>query len=471
MMPGFDFIIYGNNIAALVSALQLGKKHKVALINPVPNWGAHFAGTVIDDIKYDVGMNFFEFTTFHPQSDDLLSYNPMIRNDSARFFHLVESFFYYRLPIVQVPEPKCCVMDAWEDDIIISNNFDILKKLPEEIQLNIKKELQAILDSGPNPLHARNKSTDEALFLQTDYKTVSVANHGQTFHDLFIEPICRKIFNLSSSQIPALFHRTAWAPLFYPETLLDAFAGKETFRSPTLFHYPREGYFAKAVEVLVGEIQQSSNISIITKKPKNLVFEDKTTIIDFEDGSISGNKLVWTSDLSTLLSLNGIKLDPYQSQKASLVLVFLQMDTKRLKKQFSTVYVCDMETCIYRATNQDYAAQTNNPTSRLVFEMNHDLLLEKGITDNEAIVKHVVDFLTSEEIITDAFSPDLFTVKVLKNSVNLPVRPNYYNFQKMHKLAAENCGVVELIGTASGFTSASFNDQVVQALKLEKKYC
>ena len=89
-MKTFDFAICGNNTGALVAAIELGKKHKVVIVNPAPNWGAHFAGFPVNGENFDIGMNFFEFTTFHKPSTDLMSYNPAVRNDSARFFKLVE---------------------------------------------------------------------------------------------------------------------------------------------------------------------------------------------------------------------------------------------------------------------------------------------------------------------------------------------------------------------------------------------
>ena len=105
-MKNFDFVICGNNTGALVSAIELAKKHSVAIINPSTNWGGHFSGLPINGESFDIGMNFFEFTTFHKSSNDIMSYNPSVRNDSARFFKLVEEYAASRVDYVEVDDIK-----------------------------------------------------------------------------------------------------------------------------------------------------------------------------------------------------------------------------------------------------------------------------------------------------------------------------------------------------------------------------
>ena len=64
----------------------------------------------------------------------------------------------------------------------------------------------------------------------------SVLNHGEKFHDAFIEPMVRKIAGRASSEIAAKFHRSIWMPIFWPTTL------RSRKSIPTKFHYPKHGY-------------------------------------------------------------------------------------------------------------------------------------------------------------------------------------------------------------------------------------
>jgi protoporphyrinogen oxidase len=468
-MSTYDFIIYGNSVGALISALELAKKHKVALVNPAPNWGAHFAGLKINNTSFDIGMNYFEFTTFHQQSNDLLSYNPDARNDSARFAHLIQKYFEEMGSIVEVPTPLCYFEGVFSKDIVITNELEILRQLPLPLRNKIRKELEDIVKGGKSELHTSNKKKNEALFLNTSYEEVSLANHGYTFHNTFIEPLCKKIFNISSKDIPALFHRVAWTPLFYPETLLDAFDHPEKQLAPTIFHYPGEGYFAKCIETLTERSQDNTNITIVREKTDRIAI-DENYVFHFGDKQASAKHLVWCGDLPTLLAATGINSAVPEFRKASIALVFLTISKSLLVKEFSTLYVCDENEMIYRITNQDYSAQNNSDTVRMVFEFNNDLLAAKGITDDHGLIENVQKFLNTSGI-TEATMPSTqFAVKIFKNAVNLPVLSNFNTFTKLHATVREQLKDVELIGAAAGFVATSFNDQVVQAMKLGVKY-
>src|SRR5690348_8273511 len=49
--------------------------------------------------------------------------------------------------------------------------------------------------------------------------TVSTACHGGKFHDTFIEPMCVKVLGVPTSSVIARYHRAAWLPIYWPETL------------------------------------------------------------------------------------------------------------------------------------------------------------------------------------------------------------------------------------------------------------
>ena len=468
-MKTFDFVIYGNNTGALVAAAELGKTHKVALVNPAPNWGAHFAGIPINGENYDIGMNFFEFTTFHQPSTDLMTYNPAVRNDSARFFGLVEKYITDRIDCVEVDKIEVLAEDVFANDVVMANSLEILTKLPSSTQDKIRAEIETLLKSGDKKYHASQKKKNEALFMATNYYEVSIANHGKTFHDLFVEPFCKKIFNMSSTDCPALLHRIAWAPLFYPETILKGLNGN-TDLAPTLFHYPTKGYFAAIIEAVMTDIRKNTNIELISQKAIGLKKTDKFEM-QLENETIAGGKLVWCNDLYSFMQTipnNSLNLN---AQKASVSVAFCKVDKSNIAREFSSLYICDKSTPLYRITNQEIAAKLNTAsTNRVVLELNYDVLMEFGIDTNEKIAEHLNTYLVKAGIIKKALGLEEMQIKTLKNAVNLPTLHNFDNFGKLYKLTLELFPGIELIGPASGFVSTSFNDQVVQGMKLAVKY-
>src|SRR4051794_4471270 len=66
----------------------------------------------------------------------------------------------------------------------------------------------------------------------TDLAAASIANHGRTFHDRFIEPLAAKFVRGGTASILAAWRRKAWMPLFWPRTVHEAFAGGTTSFRP-----------------------------------------------------------------------------------------------------------------------------------------------------------------------------------------------------------------------------------------------
>ena len=53
-MKTVDFLVFGNNVSAMVSAIELAKGgNSVVLVNSTPNWGAHFSGIKLENNRFD----------------------------------------------------------------------------------------------------------------------------------------------------------------------------------------------------------------------------------------------------------------------------------------------------------------------------------------------------------------------------------------------------------------------------------
>lgn len=461
----FDFIVVGNNIASLVAAAELGKKGSVALYNPTPSWGGHFAGTNIDGNKYDLGMNFLEFTTFKEKSNDVRTYDPAVKNDCARFFHIIEKYIGELVTVREVPAPKMFVAGTLLDDILIANHFDAIAKLPAAVRSAAINELQSGESNGK--LHASRKNAEEELFIETSYEEVSLANHGQTFHNLFIEPLCQRVLNISSSKIPALFHRVAWGPLFYPETLLAFLQGGNVNLPRTLFHYPVNGYFSAVTEALMEKLKANNNVTLLQGKPVQISQAAPFRIEIESNTPIQADQLIWTMDTGQYLKLTG-QQGAETLDKASLALVFLALPKQSVTMDFSALNVLEDFTAVYRLTNQTASAGANGMDVRMVAEINCDYFAGKfGPATEETLLEHTLTSLKRMNLITGEAGVTHSKTKILQNVLNLPTLDNYRRFQSMQKKVREaGQRGLHLLGQASGFASASFNDQVVQGLKI-----
>jgi hypothetical protein len=469
MMRKFDFIIVGNSVASIVSAIELSRKFKIAIINPSNKWGAYFAGFVFKDERYDAGMNLLEFTSYREPDSNILTYDPTIRYDFTRFLSQIEEYITSKIHCVEVDLVKVFANKVYANDIIMANSLEIFDKLSEDVILQIKRELLVIIDNKDKSLHASQKHIDKDLFLNNSFFSVSIANHGMTFHELFIEPLCKKIFNISSKDFPALFHRLIWLPLYYPETLLDAIRGDINLVNAK-FHYPSEGHFSSIVDVLSEKIATIENISILDENIIDIDYEKNFTI-STNIGKLETAKLIWGSDLSSLLKSFNFDLNEINFDKASLTLAFCRIKNNSITKKFSVLYNLDNSSLLYRITNQESCAGiTNSEYNRIVVEFNSDLLDEVGLIDNDSILNDINKFLISNEFIKDAISSENLIVKTIKNAVNLPSKLNIDKFNSINEYIFNNIKEIELVGSASSFYSASFNDQIIQGLKIGKKF-
>jgi hypothetical protein len=465
-MKQFDYIIYGNNIGAMIAAVELAKRYQVALINPARGWGGTLGGMKINGTNFDIGMNYFEFTSFHTPSDDLETYNPQLRNDSARFFHKIEKYVAAHCDFAEVDTPSCYVNDAFYPDFVMSNQLDFLSQLPDNQKDKIKNELEKILEKGIFPLHASQKKQNEQLFVESSFEAVSLANHGETFHALYIESLCKKILNCSSADLPALFHRVAWLPLFYPNTLLDALNGKNVAMPSTIFHYPTKGYFADFIEKINIQIVDNQNIELIFDNQFNIIKQANAYHFAFENATtIAANQLIWCADFPTLLTKANVSFEAQPFAKASIVLGFLAIDSDAVAQLFTSLYVLEKDCALYRLTNQDATAKTNNASSRFIFELNFDVCEAMGLHDEKAIVSHLQTFLQKSKIFKQSIDNEQFIIKIFKNAVNLPLQKNRIYYEYLQGIAKANFDNITYIGIGADFVATSFNDQIVQALK------
>ena len=112
--------------------------------------------------------------------------------------------------------------------------------------LFIANQLDALIDNDIGA-HGYLHGTDCHLTIEdggVSFDFVSSFQHGDSFHDTFIEPMVRKIAGRASSEIAAKFHRSIWMPIFWPTTL------RARKSIPTPFYYPRAGYAGAVAEGL-----------------------------------------------------------------------------------------------------------------------------------------------------------------------------------------------------------------------------
>ncbi|WP_462137813.1 NAD(P)-binding protein [Candidatus Mycalebacterium sp.] len=450
-------LICGNSIAALVCGEQLlaaGKE--VLVLSPNDFIGGHFRGIDIDNFHYDIGMNFFEFTAYGDEpSARIESYNPEIKNDSGRFVSHVKRYVDDCLGVktVQTETPKMYFGGNWYEDFFISDRLESLSELPSALREKLAKDIKGL--ETPEELHARNKNRSKA-FMEADFEKISRANHGDVFHEEFIEPLCRKITGVGAKDIMAYYHRLAWMPVFYPETLKSHFSEKPQPLAEVKFSYPVSGRANEPIDVLTENLKEKRVLEINPIASGGINSTQKP-VLTLENGDeIHAENFVWANDWTQLSRTLGNS--PENFDMANITCAFFETDADDIKTKFSTAFIVDGEIPCYRITQPDYCAGKKSGSSRICMEFNTDNLENRN--SPEECWKMLVDL----GVIREGAVAGGGRVKHFRQSLLLATVKNYKLYSDMEKLFAGKKPPFPVIGGGS-FSATSFNDQVVQGMK------
>jgi len=452
-----NWLIFGSGMSALVLAERLGNAGKeVVLINPSRSWGGIFSGIGINGEIYDVGMTNFEFDLFGEPADDLDHYSPDCKADVGRYVHFVKNYLSRFVQTAPLPTPRMCFGGELVDDLIISNRFDVVRTLPAEVKQKICAELGEIL-GRPNPLHPRTKKEPGSPLASTSFEQVSRVNHGNTFHELFIEPIFGKILGIPTREIEGVFHRNGWAPLFYPESLLSQFTAEPQALKPTIFSYPADPHFGAFIGRIASAVKSLPSVTVI-EGAKEVDVDAAASTLRVGESSFSFNRLAWGADPAQLLGPDGALQTP--GRRANLDLFFLRVKAEDLAHRFAVLIDPETASPFYRITDQSVCAGEQGPEHKIILECNSSNWDEQSPERNQrweaALRRYGIDptaVLSCER-------------RNFNSALGIPSHVQMKQFNQRRERIKQTFGRVSLIGPASGYVSVTLNDHIIQALKI-----
>jgi len=465
----FDVILAGNQLTSLVAAAELARAGlKICLVNPTPNWGGHFTRLTIQGETFDPGAVSHEFTAFNRSgATNPLEYDSRKRSDVGRFLGLIEAYTRSHLELHRMPMPATVYDGALHEDIVMSNRLGLVKH--PRLGSHARKELCHILAGPPSDLHARRKKED-ILFAKRSYHDVSEANHGATLHRELFEPMFFKMSNIPSARLLALYHRIAWLPLYYPETLASQFGESPQALQETYFCYPRAGWIGAFGETLL-EAARSAGATILRSDITGA--QGKTgspTSLRFSDGEeITAPRLVWSLGHESLLRWAGeTTLEPLE--RWSAMLIFAKVPRSKLRRDFGVLYVPDKDVLFYRACNQSTCAGSSEEEARLVIEINPDYAKSLGWDSPEVILPRVLDDLARLGIVEDAEAVCVVGHRILGKVLLLPSWENWRRLEKERDVLTSTYPTFVFTRNVESFFTDTLNDQIIKGLKIAAQF-
>ena len=450
-------LVCGGNVAALVCGERLlAAGEEVLVLSPGEFPGGHFRGVTCGGVQYDAGMNFFEFTSCRDDPAACLdSYDPRVKSDCGRFAGRVRRYVEEELGVatVEVETPRLYHAGSWHGDFVIPDRLRGLTGLPPRLRERLAEDLRGL--TTPPELHPRNKDRSPA-FREAGLEQVSRACHGGVFHEEFIEPLCRKITGAGSSRMLAYYHRLAWLPLFWPETLKSWFSGKPQPLPGARFHYAASGRMADPVDVLTARLRRRRALAtgaVAGGGLKRSPFEAA-----LESGErIRAENLVWAGDWTGLARIEGRAAEPFDA--AGISCAFFLTDSRHLRIPFSTAFIVDAAIPCYRVTQFDRCAGKTRGAARLCMEFN------SGLLGRDASLEDCWRMLAGLGVVDPGAPAPGGGLRHFDRALLLPTPRNRRLHAELEESFAGTGPRFLPIGGSSGFSATSFNDQVVQGLK------
>ncbi|SCZ87083.1 NAD(P)-binding protein [Nitrosomonas mobilis] len=457
-------VIVGNALAGMIAALELAKQGKqVTLINPGGPLGGYFAGLQIDGVMFDAGLVKFELDGYLNQAkwSELASYDPTLRNDVGRFLKIVHEWVQKYTPLHQIEMPKMMVDDAVYDDVLLSNAYHSFGQLP--FARDCIAELQQFQANAAT--HARQKAKGDAYEIM-DYATASVANHGKTMHERLIASYLLKSQGVSADRILARYHRVAWLPLFYPETLLESYQGKPCRLSPTVFHYPKRGGVGSLVGKVKTEILVHPNIRYVTQAVQQVKKTEEGWQVCCTESKLLATDLVWTYQPMQLLKCLGLQPITVQETKSAIAIAFFRIRKSDIRHVYTFLNIVDLNYSLYRITNQSACADDRGDFMNIAAEFNADYFrrLYGDSTDDKFIIEKLLVELAQMRLITADAVPEIAQIKRVPGGFLVPDKQARDAWEQNHRTIIQHYPDVALLAMSSGFFATSLNDQVVQGL-------
>lgn len=455
-------VIVGNALAGMVAALELARQGKhVTLVNPGGPLGGYFAGLEIDGVLFDAGLVKFELDGYLGQVSQLSSYDPKRRNDIGRFLNVVHDWALQYAPLHQFDMPKMWLQNTVYDDVVLSNSYHSFSQLP--FAQDSIRELQA---SQPAPhIHAREKAHGEH-YHTLDYLTASLANHGASLHAHVIAPYLMKAQGVTADQMLARYHRVAWLPLFYPETLLASFQGQAVPLQPTVFHYPTRGGVGGIVNQVKQQVLAHPQITYIQQPLQALQQTASGWQLQLQETQVIGQQLVWTGAPAALLKAMGRTPTPVQEVKSPIAVLFLRIPRPDIRQVHTLLHVLDMDKCAYRITNQTASAGHLQEDMNLVVEFNQDYFkrLYGTPADDQAIIATLLAELAAMDMLAAEVKPLIAVIKRIPGGFLVPDAAARDAWEADQQAVAGLYPEIALLAMSSGFFATSLNDQVIQGL-------
>jgi hypothetical protein len=459
-MPAEDAtqVVVGGTMAALIAADAIAAEGRsVRLLLPERGVGGGFAPIRRDGRVLELGVRLLELdfedtTVDSPPLDGYVAGTTTARPWARVVGDWVRTLAGERLRAIGPPQMVLDGPRRAGDALFTVDLTGLVAALREDERATMLEEARAALaatgaDAGVlAPEHAE-------AFAAMSLEEASLANHGPRFHATVIAPLCDKVLAGGARAVAAPLRRKAWAPLFWPATLVQALAGEPiAFRPTRTFETLAPEGCGLLVDLLLERLRARDEAELVTAG-------ELTGIAPAGDAvalTFSGHDALTVRHPILALapgSLFGAAGVSYEVPRVTTAIAWLEADAGAAADVPDLVHVLDPGNPVLRVSR---GGMTTAPgRALLTVELRHD-------ADPDRLAEEAARGLRDAGLLAAPVEP---VMAAARPTFPVPARATLEAFAQA-RAAYDALGVdAVLAGGALDVTADTLNDQILQGLQ------
>jgi hypothetical protein len=453
-------VVVGGSLAALAAADALAARRPVRLLLPRRGVGGGFLPLEREGRRLELGMRALELRyegagvpppldSYRPEGD---GHRPFVARVDAWVRDLVGDG-----ALVDLPAPASYVDGRLGPELLLTSDLTGAAGLvgPAVAGRIAAEASRAAVVSGPAgwlaPEH-RDRLWDVSL------DEASLHQHGRTFHELFVGALSRKVRPAGGSDVVAALRRKLWVPLFWPQTLADAFAGRPPGFVPDRPLTVTTGGGAGPVVTALLDRLVSRGVEVVHHDGlRALACEDGDLLVETADGRVErAHRPVLGVGAGELFAAVGIE---HAATRVRSVIAWVEVAEDDVVQLPGVVHVLDPAVPAYRVTPGERDASTGARV--LCVELCHDIATEGAVATAAAAVRRI-------GLVREGAAVRGLTA-VAAPAFSDPTAQNRARHEAAWAAWRELDLTAVVVGGAQAFGYDSFNEQVVQGLQVAER--
>jgi hypothetical protein len=259
--------IIGSGLDSLVTCFQLLEKgYEVTLYSGGKKLAGHFSGLKNDHATFDLGMVLLEKEDRGEVQKDVIHYNGEFGFRSRKF---LKQTFHEIQRILGESEPdkvKSLLSNGIEEkDYFISDNLNVFDYLNGQDKKILTKRLEDILNGRtPEFTHPKLKWDNDNIQQNPLSFNLNLMYGQKIYQEYFGKFLCA-LTGSSEVSLPMRYHRKAWIPLYYPESVLSRMKDPSNDVSSIEFFKFKRNSVALAIENLILNIYKNTRFKLVNE--------------------------------------------------------------------------------------------------------------------------------------------------------------------------------------------------------------